>query len=43
LPSNIRTNPRLVTIYFGDPNIGWAAGSDGLVVRSDDGGIGWRR
>src|SRR5260370_24668610 len=43
LPASVKTSPRLVTVYFADENTGWAGGSDRLVVRSDDGGLGWRR
>jgi photosystem II stability/assembly factor-like uncharacterized protein len=40
---NVRTSPRLATLYFSDESLGWAAGADGLVVRTDDGGLSWQR
>ena len=43
LPFNVRTNPRLVSIYFADKFTGWAVGEDGLIVRTDDGGYSWQR
>ena len=43
LPFNVRTNPRLVSIYLADKFTGWAVGENGLIVRSDDGGYSWQR
>src|SRR4029078_5952636 len=43
LPVNVRTNPKLSTLYFADETLGWAAGDDGLVLRTDAGGFSWRR
>ena len=38
LPFNVRTNPRLVSLFFADQFTGWAVGESGLIVRTDDGG-----
>jgi photosystem II stability/assembly factor-like uncharacterized protein len=33
LPFNVRTNPRLASIYMGDNFTGWAVGRNGLIVQ----------
>lgn len=38
---DIDTEETLRSIYFIDPNIGWAAGSDGIVIHTIDGGETW--
>ena len=43
LPFNIRTSPKLVSLFSGDIYTGWAVGENGLIVRTDDGGYSWQR
>jgi photosystem II stability/assembly factor-like uncharacterized protein len=33
----------LVAVHFATPAIGWACGHDGVVLRTDDGGLHWRK
>src|SRR6476469_9567665 len=43
LPFNVRTNPKLVETCFADADTGWAVGDNGLILRTDDGGLSWQR
>jgi photosystem II stability/assembly factor-like uncharacterized protein len=41
LPQNSGTNKRFMTSYFLNESIGWAAGDEGTIVKTTDGGITW--
>ncbi len=41
IQQNSGTNNRLMTCFFLDENIGWAAGYNGTIVKTSDGGTNW--
>ena len=41
IQQNSGTNNRLMTCFFLDENIGWAAGNNGTIIKTTDGGINW--
>jgi len=40
--ARVPTTQMLTSVYFIDPQRGWAAGHDGLILVSDDAGVNWR-
>ena len=41
VPQNSNTNHRLMTIFFLNDDYGWAAGDEGCILRTTNGGINW--
>ena len=40
-PQNSGTNNRLMTCFFLNESTGWAAGYDGTIIKTTNGGINW--
>ncbi len=42
IPQDSGTNKRLLTIFFLNENLGWAAGDKGCILKTTNGGIDWK-